>query len=44
MRLLVVVPDDVRVVIGLLEYVHLARGEGDEVRQHSLDGDGTALE
>ena len=41
---LVEVSDDVGVVVGFLEDVHFAEGEGDEVLEETFDGDGAALE
>jgi len=44
MRLLVIIPNDIRMVVGILEKTDFAVCEGDKVLQETLDGHGTALQ
>jgi hypothetical protein len=44
MRLLVIIPNDIRMVVRILEKTDFAVCEGDEVLEETLDGHGTALQ
>jgi hypothetical protein len=44
MRLLVIIPNDIRMVVRILEKVDFAVREGDKILEETFDGHGTALQ